>query len=148
MLIRKKPHLIVSTEATGIRVVRFTHPDLRTQLDAVGEIETCLLFQELQERVLNELAEGELLVFNFGLVEWFPTPFYRLLLKVRQVVLARKARLVLCRADANIQEGFDLFGASRLFTITATEAGAIHEVGVGRKGNAECTRYNTRGESR
>ncbi len=133
----KPMHLIVSRASPAICVVRFAHPDLRDQLDDVGEIETCPLFQEMQERALNELAEGELLVLNLGLVEWFPTPFYSLLLKVREMVVARHARLVLCRADANMQEGFDLFKASRLFTITTSEGEAIQEVTASRSEETE-----------
>jgi hypothetical protein len=130
-------HLIVSRVSPAIRVVRFAHPDLRDQLDDVGEIETCALFQEMQERALNELAEGELLVLNLGLVEWFPTPFYSLLLKIREIVVARHARLVLCRADANMQEGFNLFKASRLFTITSTEGEAIQDTTASRSEESE-----------
>jgi anti-anti-sigma regulatory factor len=75
--------------------------------------------------VLNGLTAGNTLVLNFGLVEPFPTALYRCLLRVREVVNQRRARLVLCRLSAEHREIFELFKAFRLFQVTGTEAQAL-----------------------
>jgi anti-anti-sigma regulatory factor len=69
-------------------------------------------------------------VLNLGLIEPFPTVFYLLLLKVREEVRARQARLVLCRLSPEHQEIFEILQGSRLFTIAATERQAFLEAGV------------------
>jgi anti-anti-sigma regulatory factor len=86
------------------------------------------LFRELEAAALTDLPAGDTVVINFGLIDWFPTAFYRLLLKVREVVGARNARLVLCCFTPIVQEGFDLMGGSKLFEVRATEANAVSGV--------------------
>src|SRR5262249_49323667 len=127
--------------APGVRVVRFLRPDLREPLDS--DAGGCPLFRELQV-VVNLLNEGDTLVVNLGLVELFPTDFYSCLLRVRQAVLARKARLVLCSLSADHLEIFKLFKADRLFHITATEFQALRDAAPapapspGEAGSADC----------
>ena len=87
--------------------------------------------RELRDDVLEVLEEGETLVLNLGLVEPFPTAFYSLLLRVRAAVLARRARLVLCRLGREHLELFQLFNAQRLFHTTGTEAQAVRGAGAG-----------------
>ena len=67
------------------------------------------------------------MILNFGLVEPFPTAFYRCLLKVREVVAARNARLLLCRLSHEHEEIFRLFKGHQLFRVSTTEGRAIHE---------------------
>ncbi len=122
---RGSGHLFVDTPAAGVYVVRFGRPDLREQLCDDADIAGCELFQELEGQVLRGLAAGDTLVLNLGLVEPFPTPLYRCLLKVRELVNQRRARLVLCRLSAEHREVFELFKAFRLFQVTSTEAQAL-----------------------
>src|SRR5438874_13830865 len=118
-------HLIVDSPAAGVYVGRFTRPDLRAQLCDDTDIEESELYRQLEGHILSRLAAGETVVLNLGLVEPFPTKFYRCLLKVREVVNQRRARLVLCRLSAEQREIFELFEAARLFQITPTEAQAV-----------------------
>jgi anti-anti-sigma regulatory factor len=131
MAMSQNGHLIRSSVVRGIRVVRFTRPDLREHLE--GDVDDCTLFRELHDRALAGLAKGQTLVLNFGLIEPFSTAFYSCLLKVREVVLARKARLFLCRLSSEHLEIFELFRAARLFDIVNTEAQALRNAG-GRRG--------------
>jgi anti-anti-sigma regulatory factor len=117
--------LIVETASRGIYIVRFARPDLRGQLCEDADIIGCELFQEMEARILGRLTAGDTLVLNLGLVERFPTALYRCLLKVREVVNQRSARLVLCRLSVELREIFELFKAFRLFHVTATEAQAL-----------------------
>src|SRR5207253_6136613 len=117
----------------------------------------CPLYQELFERALANLREGQTVILNFGLVEPFPTAFYRCLLTVREEVTARKARLFLCRLSHEHEEIFRLFKGFDLFRVTPTEGRAIHEAtarkemgrkespGNGRKGESFCEGGNNTG---
>ena len=112
----------------GVRVVRFMRPDLRPQLDNEQEsITDCSLYRELDAAALADLQAGETVVINFGLIDWFPTAFYRLLLQVREAVQAHNARLLLCCLTPHVQECFDLMGGRKLFEVRATEAQALAE---------------------
>jgi anti-anti-sigma regulatory factor len=129
MDIQSKRNIVCDTPSPGIRVVRFVRPDLRTQLDDQEEITDCTLYQELDAAVLANLAAGEVLVLNFGLIEWYYSAFHRLLLKVRESVQTHNARLLLCCFTPNAREGFDLFGGGKVFDVRATEANAVSGVG-------------------
>jgi hypothetical protein len=126
-MINRTRNLVQETAAPRVRVVRFLRPDLREPLDA--DSDGCPLLRELQ-LVVDLLTEGDTLVVNLGLVELFPTAFYSCLLRLRQAVLARKARLVLCRLSADHLEIFQLFKADRLFHVAATELLALREAGA------------------
>ena len=103
-------NLICESPAPTIRVARFLRPDLRPALHAGA---------------IADLPEGGTLILNFGLVDWFPTVFYSLLLQTLHDLRAKHARLVLCCLTANVKEGFDLMGGGKLFAVHGTEAKAI-----------------------
>jgi anti-anti-sigma regulatory factor len=123
----KGRNLLVECPRDGVRVVRFVRADLRDQLDDDADAEACPLYQELLARALAGLREGQTVILNFGLVEQFPTAFYRCLLKVREEVAAHNARLLLCRLSDEHEEIFRLFKASQLFRVSTTEARAVYE---------------------
>ena len=129
MNIQTKQNIVCDTPNAGIRVVRFVRPDLRPQLYDQEAITDCSLFRELDAAALADLPAGDTVVINFGLIDWFPTAFYRLLLKVREAVQACNARLLLCCFTPNVQECFELMGGGKLFEITATEAKSVFEAG-------------------
>ncbi len=120
-------HLTRSAVAQGVRIVRFSRPDLREHLDE--DVPNCTLYRHLHD-VVAGLAEGQTLVLNFAVLERFSTTFYRCLLKIREDVRARAARLILCRISPEHREIFTLFGADRLFRIVATEEQALRECGI------------------
>src|SRR5437764_745418 len=122
MDIPSKGNIVCDKPKPGIRVVRFVRPDLRPQLDDQEAITDCSLYRELEGAALANLAAGEVIVLNFGLIDRFPTAFYRLLLKVRELVQTRNARLLLCCFTPNVRECFDLMGGGKIFEIRATEA--------------------------
>ena len=76
-------NIVCESPHPGVRVVRFLRPDLRPQLDEPDPITSWQLYRELDAAALANLAAGETLVMNFGLINWFPSAFYRLLLVVR-----------------------------------------------------------------
>lgn len=125
MEIGRCEYLVVEVPVDRVYVVRFTRPDLRAHLCHDADIAGCELFRQLNRHVLARLGAGETLVLNLGLVEPFPTALYRYLLKVREVVNERKARLVLCRLSAQHRELFELFRGFRLFQVTSSEAHAL-----------------------
>ncbi len=119
-----EPNIVCDASAKGIRVVRFVRPDVRPHLYDQEAITDCSLYRELAASALD-LAAGEAVIVNFGLIDWFPTAFYRLLLAVRETVETRKARLFLCCLTPNVRECFDLLGGGKVFDIRATEANAV-----------------------
>jgi anti-anti-sigma regulatory factor len=130
MDIQSKGNIVCDTPRPGVRVVRFVRPDLRPQLDDEREsITDCSLYRELDAAALEDLTAGDVIILNFGLIDPFPTAFYRLLLKVREVVQARSARLLLCCFTPNVRECFDVMGGGKKFEIRTTEATAVSEVG-------------------
>src|SRR5690349_3390234 len=129
----KRRNVLVERVGGGVRVVRFVRPCLHDQLYEDADADIFPLFQELFEKALADLQEGQAVILNLGLVEYFSAAFYRCLLKVRKVVAARRAELLLCRLSPEHQEIFRLFRGFDLFRVTATERRAIHEAtGEGR----------------
>jgi anti-anti-sigma regulatory factor len=118
-------NIVCDTPSPGVRVARFVRPDLRAQLDDQEAIADCSLYRELDAAALGGLGAGEAVVLNFGLIDRFPTAFYRLLLKVRESAQGRNTRLLLCCFTPNVRECFDLMGGGKLFDIRATEANAV-----------------------
>ncbi|HLW66972.1 MAG TPA: hypothetical protein VKS79_16775 [Gemmataceae bacterium] len=108
----------------GVLVVRFVRPDLRRQLDSLN-IEDCDLYHELQAQVIEPLPERATVVFNFGLVERFPTAFYQLMVKLRSAIHAKHGRVILCGFAPEIQEGLEILQAHRLFEIVHKEEQAL-----------------------
>jgi len=126
-------NMFVERPHEGVCVVRFVRADLRDQLDDSADADACALYQELFERSLADLREGQTVILNFGLVEQFPTAFYRCLLKIRELVTARHARLLLCRLSPEHEEIFRLFRGFDLFHVTNTEGRALHEATAGKE---------------
>ena len=108
----------------GIQAVRFVRPDLRAQLDSLN-IEDCDLYHELRANVIQPLPERTTVIFNFGLVERFPTAFYQLMVRVRAAILGKHGRVILCGFAPEIQEGLEILQAHRLFDIVHKEEQAL-----------------------
>lgn len=121
-------NLVCDVYPSNMRVVRFVRPDLRNQLYDEEAITDCALYRELDNAVLTGLNTGQTIVVNVGLIDLFPTAFYRLLLKVREKTQACNARLILCCFTPNVRECFDLMGGDKMFDIRATEANALSAV--------------------
>lgn len=113
------------TLAESIRVVRFIRPDLREELHNREMIEESDLFMELHEGAIAPLKTGGTLLINFGLVDRFPSSFYRLLLKVRESVRSKGGSVAVCCLPENVKEGFELMGGNRLFSSYASESRAV-----------------------
>src|SRR5262245_46169560 len=118
-------NLICETPADNIRVVRFLRPDVRPALYDHEAIEESSLYKELQAGAVAKFPHGGTLILNFGLVDWFPTAFYGLLLRTLQEVRPKAGRLVVCCLPPNVKEGFELMGGAKLFEVHATEGKAI-----------------------
>lgn len=116
------------TADENIRVARFIRPDVRPALYDQAAAGDTALFKELRTAAIDPLPDGGALVLNFGLIDWFPTMFYSLLLKTQEAVRAKNGRLVLCCLTANPKEGFDLMGGGKTFEVHATEARALAAV--------------------
>jgi anti-anti-sigma regulatory factor len=130
MRICASENLVVERAGYGVRVLRFTRPDLRKFLYEEAEIEDSPLFRELREMAIDDLPRGWTLVINLGLVEWFPAALYRCLLQCRQLLLARPAQLVLCGLNDEHLELFRILQGHRVFTIAATEAAAFRNAAL------------------
>jgi anti-anti-sigma regulatory factor len=116
--------ILCESREANIHVVRFVRPDLRRQLDSLN-IEDCDLYHEMQAQVLQTLPEHATVIFNFGLVERFPTAFYQLLVKSREAIQAKHGRVILCGIAPEIQEGLTILQAHRLFEIVHKEEQAL-----------------------
>jgi len=125
MILGKNGKLIVENHGPVVRVLRFIHPDLRDQAYDGGDIERCRLFMDIKTSALGYISEREILIVNLGLIEHFPTVFYSILLKVREILAAHRGGVILCGANARTREILDLFKASKLFAVVKTEEEAL-----------------------
>ncbi|MBM3981045.1 MAG: hypothetical protein FJ304_12310 [Planctomycetes bacterium] len=119
--------LLCDTSRPKVRGVRFVQPDMRGHLD--GEpIDQCNLFRVLRADVLDAMVAGETVILNFGLIDLFPTAFYRLLLRVNEVTKGANVRLLLCCLPPLAKEAFDLMGGNGTFAgqIHPSEARAVY----------------------
>jgi len=115
---------LLETIPPNVLVVRFVRPDLRRELDCLN-IEDCALYHEIKARVLNPLPIETTVIFNFGLVERFPTAFYQTMVKARAEILAKGGRIVLCGFAPEILDGLEILQAHRLFEIVPKEEQAL-----------------------
>lgn len=118
-------NLLCESPADHVRVARFLRPDLRPALYDHGNVADTSLYRELRAGALDTLPPGGTLVLNFGLVDWFPTVFYSVLLKTLEEARAKGARVVVCCLPPNVKEGFDLMGGPKLFEVHTTEGRAV-----------------------
>lgn len=125
MIVGKNGKLVVENRGPGVRVLRFIHPDLRDQAYDAGDIERCRLFVDIKAGALSYISEKEVLIVNLGLVEYFPTVLYSILLKAREILTAHRGGVILCGANAQTREILELFKASRLFAVVKTEEEAV-----------------------
>jgi anti-anti-sigma regulatory factor len=118
-------NLICESPAEKIRVARFLRPDVRPALYDAEAIGDTSLYKELRAGALDSLPAGGTLILNFGLIDWFPTAFYRILIQAVQDTRAKGCRVVVCCLPPNVKEGFELMGGPKLIEAHATEARAI-----------------------
>jgi hypothetical protein len=111
--------------APKTRVIRFVKPDLRKQLDPIVE-DTNVLLNEIA-KVLDDVPQGGHVIFNFGLVERFPTSFFQLMMRARQQILKRQGKICLCCFRHEIVPSVELMGGSRLFGMANSEETAVRE---------------------
>jgi len=124
----KKQLLVCDTLHDGVRVARFVQPDLRDHLYDSEPIGGCSLFQELRTAALTHLTADGTLVLNLGLVDRFPSAFYRFLLQAQKEVERAGARLLVCCLPPNAKEAFELMGGNDTFAgqVCETEARALY----------------------
>jgi hypothetical protein len=108
-----------------IRIARFLRPDVRDALYDHEAIQETALYKELHAGGISGLPHGSTLILNFGLIDWFPTAFYRVLLQVFQDTRALGSRVMLCCLTENVKEGFEVMGGPKLLEVHSTEARAI-----------------------
>lgn len=118
-------NLVAERVGHGVRVIRFTRPDMWTALYDDADVEVMPLFHEIRKAAMDDLPKGGALVVNMSLVENFPAALYRCLLECRQLLLARPAKFVLCGLNDRNVELFRLLRGERVFAVAATEAEAI-----------------------
>lgn len=118
-------NVIAESPADGVRVVRFLCPDVRPALYDRDVATETALYREL---VAAGVPEGGTLVLNFGLIDWFPSAFYALLLELLRDIRARGARLALCGMTPDVSEAFALMGGDKLFETYPTETRAVAAV--------------------
>jgi anti-anti-sigma regulatory factor len=125
------PNILFEKPAEKVWVARFLRPDLRGALYDHEAVAETSLYKELQAGALDGLPKGGTLILNFGLIDWFPTAFFRLLIQALQDTRALEARILLCCLSENVGEGFETMGGRKLFEVHATEARAL--AGVAKK---------------
>jgi anti-anti-sigma regulatory factor len=125
MFLSQHGKILVENRGPGIRIVRFTHPDVRDQIYDAANIEQCRLFLDLQTSALRYVSEREALIVNMGLIEHFSSELYSMLLRVREMLASSKGCVILCGANEEMQSILELFKAEHLFGIAKTEAEAL-----------------------
>jgi hypothetical protein len=126
MAIATGKYVAYESLGTGVMAVRFLRPDLRPQLDPIIHDDN-ELFADIKAAAFDNLGNGETLIFNFGLIERFPTAFFQLMMRVRQIVLAKNGRIFLCGFRPEILPGVELMQGRKLFEMTGTEEQAFHQ---------------------
>jgi anti-anti-sigma regulatory factor len=118
-------NILFESPSDTVRIARFLRPDVRDALYDNEAIADTSLYKELKAGALDRIAGGETLILNFGLIDWFPTSFYRVLIQALQDVRAKGARITLCCLTDNLKEEFELMGGRKLFDVHSTEARAV-----------------------
>lgn len=118
-------NIIFESPSELIRIARFLRPDLRDALYDQEAVTDTALYKELFNGAINGLPSGGTIVLNFGLIDWFPTAFYRLMIRANQDVRALGGRIVVCCLTDNVKEGFEMIGGRKLFEVHTTEARAL-----------------------
>lgn len=121
------PNVVADRPSSRVRVVRFARPDPRPSLYD-GEPGTCELARDIRAAAFADLEPGQGVVVNCGLLEWFPSVLFQLLLDLRNEAHTRDAKFILCRFPADVREAFDVMGGGKLFEVRATEARAVAEL--------------------
>src|SRR5262245_43155740 len=109
-------NLLVERPAPGVWVLRFTRPDLRAQLDG-SSAEDCELFHDFQTTLLGRVRPGERVILNFGLVLYFPTSFYQVMLQLRHALQEKQARLTICALAPETLETVEVMRADKVFDL-------------------------------
>jgi hypothetical protein len=118
-------NILFESPADNIRVARFLRPDVRAALYDNEAITETSLYKELHAGAIMGLPSGGTMILNFGLIDWFPTSFYRLLLQAIQDARAVGGQILLCCLTENVKEGFEIMGGRKLFEVFSTEARAL-----------------------
>jgi anti-anti-sigma factor len=118
-------NILVESPSETIRVARFLRPDVREALYDHETIAETALYKELHSSAIAALPKDGTVILNFGLIDWFPTAFYRVLIQALQDARALGGRVVLCCLTENVKEGFEIMGGRKLFEVHSTEARAI-----------------------
>jgi anti-anti-sigma factor len=121
-------NILCEAPTDTIRVARFLRPDVRDALYDREAIAETSLYKELHAGAIAEIPHGGTVILNFGLIDWFPTAFYRVLIQAFQDVRTRGGRIVLCCLTENVKEGFEMMGGPKLCSVYTTEARAIASV--------------------
>jgi anti-anti-sigma regulatory factor len=121
-------NILCETPTEMIRVARFLRPDVRDALYDHEAIAETTLYKELHSGAIDGLPRGGTVILNFGLIDWFPTAFYRLMIQAFQDVRSLGGRIVVCCLPENVKEGFEVMGGAKLFEIYSTEVRAIAAV--------------------
>jgi anti-anti-sigma regulatory factor len=106
----------------------FLRPDVRDALYDHEAITETSLYKELRAGGIDGLPKGGTLIMNFGLIDWFPTAFYRVLIQAFQDARNLEARILLCCLTENVREGFEMMGGPKLLEVHSTEARAIASI--------------------
>jgi len=122
-----KQYIVCETPSPGVRIVRFIRPEYRSEIYDYDPVSDSSLYRELHDSALADLSADETVVITVGLIEWFPSRFYSLLLAVRETIRNRNAHLLLCCLTPTIREGFNLFSGWKLFEVRDSEARAVSE---------------------
>ncbi len=68
---------------------------------------------------------GAMLILNLGLIDLFPSAFYRLLLQTLHDMRSIGGRVLVCCLNDNAREGFQIMGGTRTFECFNSEAKAL-----------------------
>ncbi|HEV3385295.1 MAG TPA: STAS domain-containing protein [Gemmata sp.] len=120
-----KSNIIFESATETIRVARFLRPDVREALYDHEAIPETSLYKELHSGAIAGLPKSGTVILNFGLIDWFPTAFYRVLIQALQDARSLGGRVVLCCLTENVKEGFEIMGGRKLFEVHSTEARAL-----------------------
>lgn len=118
-------YLIFENASETVRVARFVRPDVREGLYDHEEIGETSLFKELRDGAIATLPPGGALILNFGLIDLFPTAFFRVLIQALHEVRAQGGRIIVCCLTDNVKEGFEMMNGHKLLNVYNTEARAV-----------------------
>ena len=130
MELSRRGEILLKSATPNVTVVRIARPEVGQELYEIDSVTNSSLYNDLHENVVVNLTEGDVLVLNCGLIEQFGSPYFSLIVTVRDELEDRNARMILCCVPDLMQECLEILQGDRKFETVDTEYRILKQLGV------------------